>query len=571
MKKASNIPVVSWEKIMSPGLVVPHADLQAAAGSLKLDCDVFRYKAAGNCLWIAVMGGTGTGKSTLFNALVGRPVSATGVERPTTTAPVGYGHRDHKVEENFPLPDLRFERLGNYTADLRKPAREKERESFLYFEHDDSRLSHLVFLDTPDMDSLEPMNRYYAEAMYLLAHGIVFVASQEKYADDVLIRFMERASGEGKPLFVVFNKAEEGQRWEDPVEIFGEIGMVLPPERFFLVPFMNTLERKGEFLRKRLEPFVVNLLDFFAPQQVENLIEEDRRKSRKRIAAGAERLAANIDREGEAARQWLDRLDSLFASSADLLMEEMRARHEQKNLDAIKREVKKIFGAYDLLAKPRAYVTSIIRAPLEMLGLIRPETPEEKKEELLRARDRVDNTPVLSAMERANRMVLETLSPSDRNSPFFRALRDDGVAFSMDDTENRLLKLQADIAEWLEATIMDLERDLPAGKKIGIYSTSVVWGAAILSFETVLGGGITLLEMALNTVLAPFVTRGSADLFAHRELKAIIKEMNDRYHFGIGEIFKEQRDRYARILEERLTPEGVRSELIDLKVAMEKA
>lgn len=334
---------------------------------------------------------------------------------------------------------------------------------------------------------------------------------------------------------------------------------------------MNTLERKGEFLRKRLEPFVVNLLDFFAPQQVENLIEEDRRKSRKRIAAGAERLAANIDREGEAARQWLDRLDSLFASSADLLMEEMRARHEQKNLDAIKREVKKIFGAYDLLAKPRAYVTSIIRAPLEMLGLIRPETPEEKKEELLRARDRVDNTPVLSAMERANRMVLETLSPSDRNSPFFRALRDDGVAFSMDDTENRLLKLQADIAEWLEATIMDLERDLPAGKKIGIYSTSVVWGAAILSFETVLGGGITLLEMALNTVLAPFVTRGSADLFAHRELKAIIKEMNDRYHLGIGEIFKEQRDRYARILEERLTPEGVRSELIDLKVAMEKA
>ena len=104
---------------------------------------------------------------------------------------------------------------------------------------------------------------------------------------------------------------------------------------------------------------------------------------------------------------------------------------------------------------------------------------------------------------------------------------------------------------------------------MGIYSTSVIWGAAILSFETVLGGGITLLEMALNTVLAPFVTKGSADLFAHRELKAIIRDMNERYRSGIAGIFREQRDRYVALLEDCLTTEAARSSLRELKTGME--
>src|ERR1700722_6853034 len=51
-------------------------------------------------LVVGVVGGTGTGKSTLVNALVGRRVSlASDVQRPTTTRPVIVCHPD--VDPSF--------------------------------------------------------------------------------------------------------------------------------------------------------------------------------------------------------------------------------------------------------------------------------------------------------------------------------------------------------------------------------------------------------------------------------------------------------------------------------------
>ena len=175
----------------------------------------------------------------------------------------------------------------------------------------------------------------------------------------------------------------------------------------------------------------------------------------------------------------------------------------------------------------------------------------------------------MSAVERLNVLILENLSPSSPDAPLFADLRKGETAMKEHEIETRLFDLQAEIAEWLESTIRELERDLPRGKKVGIYSTSVLWGAAILSFETVLGGGITLLEMGFNTVLAPFVTKSSADLFAHRELRAIIRDMNNRYREGVLSIFEEQRDRYTSIIAKYAIPESATDELARLKREME--
>jgi hypothetical protein len=48
-------------------------------------------------LLVVVGGSTGAGKSTLVNAIVGRPVSETGVLRPTTRAPVLAHHPEDAV------------------------------------------------------------------------------------------------------------------------------------------------------------------------------------------------------------------------------------------------------------------------------------------------------------------------------------------------------------------------------------------------------------------------------------------------------------------------------------------
>ncbi|OPL11506.1 MAG: hypothetical protein AVO39_05370 [delta proteobacterium MLS_D] len=562
-------PELSWLSIRPSGLAVAAEDMRETAESLRIEQEIFIYKKKADCLWIALLGGTGTGKSTIFNALAGKDISTVGVARPTTTAPVAYGHRDHAAAVNSPFFLSRTKRAfhdatggGSVTGNDGNPF-------IRYVEHGEDHLSHLVLLDTPDLDSLESQNRCQARLMYHLSHGVIFVTSQEKYADQVLFRFMHRASVEGKPLFVVFNKAEKDQTAAELVRIFRERGISLNEERFFVIPFMGADERDSGTLRRILDNFALKMQEVFSRAEKETIIREDRQRIQRNIADKASRLLNLIEREKEAEGRWVEKLDSLVDSSARFLLEEMKTRNEQRNLHAIKREIKKIFGAYDVLAKPRGYIASLVRAPLDLLRIGRAETDEEKKESLLRAGRRIDNSPIISAIEHLNVLILENLSPSSPDAPLFADLRKGETAMKEREIESRLSDVQAEIAVWLENTISELERDLPKGKKVGIYSTSVLWGAAILSFETVLGGGITLLEMAFNTVLAPFVTKSSADLFAHRELRAIIRKMNDRYREGILSIFEEQRDRYTSIIANFALPENATDELARLKREME--
>ena len=116
---------------------------------------------------VALVGGTGVGKSSLVNALAGREISVASVRRPTTSRPVAWlsaGRRD----ELEPL-------LG-----------------WLGVEHDDVRttdastLGDVAILDLPDLDSTAIEHRRRVEAVLPRVDAVVWVTDPEKYADAVL-------------------------------------------------------------------------------------------------------------------------------------------------------------------------------------------------------------------------------------------------------------------------------------------------------------------------------------------------------------------------------------------------
>jgi hypothetical protein len=75
-----------------PGLTSKTREIRELAEDLPKMLAVFNYKRETPCLWVVFLGGTGTGKSTLFNALCGEELSETGVERPKTSGPIAYAH-----------------------------------------------------------------------------------------------------------------------------------------------------------------------------------------------------------------------------------------------------------------------------------------------------------------------------------------------------------------------------------------------------------------------------------------------------------------------------------------------
>ncbi|MBA3530100.1 MAG: dynamin family protein [Propionibacteriaceae bacterium] len=156
---------------------------------------------------LAVVGGsTGAGKSTLVNSLVGRRVSAPGVIRPTTRAPVLVHHSSDAswFSNDRILPGLA--RSSGNTNDARS----------LKLVSDDSIPPGLAILDAPDIDSVVAENRQLAAQLLAAADLWLFVTSAARYADAVPWEFLLSAAERSAAVAVVLDRVPPRAMQEVP-------------------------------------------------------------------------------------------------------------------------------------------------------------------------------------------------------------------------------------------------------------------------------------------------------------------------------------------------------------------
>src|SRR4051794_2037644 len=124
-----------------------------------------RVGFAGDAYVLALVGGTGVGKSSLLNALAGAVVSSASARRPTTAEPVAWV----PIAETESLGPL-LEWLG--VAEVR--------------EHGAADIGPVAILDLPDVDSIAVEHRARVETLLPLVDAVAWVTDVEKYADAVL-------------------------------------------------------------------------------------------------------------------------------------------------------------------------------------------------------------------------------------------------------------------------------------------------------------------------------------------------------------------------------------------------
>jgi GTP-binding protein EngB required for normal cell division len=143
---------------------------------------------------VALLGGTGSGKSSLFNAICGFDFAEVGVKRPTTSeaaACVWGGEGGALLDWLEVDPDRRIERESALDGDTEAPLR------------------GLVLLDLPDHDSIEPAHRAAVDRLLPMADLLVWVVDPQKYADDALHSgYLRRLVGHEGAMVVVLNQAD---------------------------------------------------------------------------------------------------------------------------------------------------------------------------------------------------------------------------------------------------------------------------------------------------------------------------------------------------------------------------
>ena len=125
-----------------------------------------RTSLVGGHTVVALAGATGSGKSSLFNALVGAEVARSGMRRPTTSTPTA------AVWGSEPAGEL----LDWLSVGTRHQVEGP----------DTDRLDGLVLVDLPDFDSRESAHREEATRVLELVDVFVWVTDPQKYADAVL-------------------------------------------------------------------------------------------------------------------------------------------------------------------------------------------------------------------------------------------------------------------------------------------------------------------------------------------------------------------------------------------------
>lgn len=135
-----------------------------------------RLGIAGDHTVVALAGATGSGKSSLFNALVGQDVAVIGARRPTTSRPTAAVWGDTDPTELLDWLDVRQRHIVETGPAAAQGSSAPGKDHA-------GTLDGLVLLDLPDFDSRALDHRREAERILELVDVFVWVTDPQKYAD----------------------------------------------------------------------------------------------------------------------------------------------------------------------------------------------------------------------------------------------------------------------------------------------------------------------------------------------------------------------------------------------------
>ena len=482
-------------------------------------------------IFICIIGGTGAGKSLLFNSLVGSRFSEVGVRRPCTRGAVICSP---SASVNI-LRELGKEWAIDGTTRIVTSDREY--------------LANIILVDTPDFDSVEKDNVIISDRFFILSDVILFVASEEKYADLLGRNVIRRSLEWGKEVGIVLNKSLTENAFNDFSKglnnEFGELEVVKIGRIPGIPEILDSIAQ--------IEPLVSLFSRFKSSDETSKLrtIELHRLRSSllKSINANATELQLLRDRVANAIVQIQDALTQVTEEMESRLQVSPSHEVEQK----IQIRLGDILRKYDILYVPRAALRSAVE---KIVSTVRSSIFSSRMESdtmpligKFAQNDCGGPLPQLDAsIAKLNLRVAEILLSTEEFSDFRRIVSDSCPRFTSEQIETFYQNAFPEVEHLLEAEFEKFKDGLSTFDEIKLYGSYTLWSLFLITAEITIGGGLTLLDVALNTVIVPFIPKWLLKLKIIDILRDIAQRIDDQRREALRNILRQQAYIYIKII-----------------------
>lgn len=482
-----------------------------------------------------LMGGTGTGKSTLFNSLAGGTISPVGMRRPFTVKAVILAHGAASTDlRNCPFLGLENDRNASLVLDDRPEA------------------PNMVLVDTPDFDSIEIFNRIIAENFFIISDLLILITSQEKYADLAGHRMEQRARQWGKRTVFVMNKVSSEAAFNDfrrALEMKGYMAEPIRIERFPGSP---------ELIEDLLErPEVSELIPAESDRVGSgNLRSEELARLKAHTAAVLEDLEEALDSQARRIGHVEQKIEQILKETSDELDLQLDAIVSEDLEAQIRDRLDGLLRKYDILFVPRMMIRNAVRSIFQSVGELFTgrwrESSVQEDEKQIRSEDfegtraAVRLRPLESAVAILNLRIAELLSLDQGLNDLREVARERVTRWDAQKIKEMYDQAFPGVEHLLEAEFDRLREGLSTLDEIKLYGSYTLWALLLITAEIVVGGGFTLLDALLNTAIVPFIPKWLLKLKILDVLREIGQRVDFEHRNALRGILERQANLYVR-------------------------
>lgn len=504
-------------------------------------------------IW-CVLGGTGTGKSTIFNSIVSSNISSVGVKRPCTMSAIILAHNIYG-KAIFQAP-VQFEGM-NRQADLLLDSRHE--------------LQNVILIDTPDLDSVASENKLVAHRFFVLSDVVIFVTSQEKYGDLVCRQMLEEVNLWGKEIVLVMNKVTSTDAYEEYKEFTKTLGANNEP---IVIPRLHGIPALIDGFRDNQQ---IGTLLFNPPKSAINLKiknnEIDRLRSK--TVSYIENLRSSFQME-------FDRISLVNMAIREIstaieldLNRQLDAIVSQDVEKQIRSRLQALLRKYDILFLPRLMLRNAFKTMFSYFSELffsKAQTEDSHQDDKdIRFEDfsGVESIAPLGPLDMSvtnlNLRIAELLASSDGYDDLRLIALKDVQRFDYNTIRSMYEEAFPGLENLLETEFEKIRQGLTRYDEIKLYGSYTLWALLLVTFEIVIGGGLTLLDLLLNSVIVPFIPKWLLDLKILDILRSIAQKVDAEHKSCLRNILFRQAELYTELFASLTPDEKAISEIEHLR------